>query len=357
MVTKLEMSKFKITRNEINSKIIPELFELFNIHKLPLATANVEFEIKNVSVSVINAIRRTIIDEMTGYYMQLSEDSISPLTTDKFADHQFINNRINTIPLCYLIPPEIIKNLKLHIDVTNTSSEALFIHSGDLVATGVELTYPIFNPTFNLFTVQPGKRVVINDIFINSATGKDFAAANIACRATYKHLDIPEYSKSDTHTSEGEHNNFSGYKTSTLVSNPKHHLFNVLIPATTEHNVNEEVSSIFIDVCDNIISRLRIILLYIENSNKETEGIQLTLLELPSGITKGILIIPGETHTIGNLITKSISEIEPDIVSISFIVYENKVELVIQHTNNIIKVLVDAIQYTLSIFNNIKKNI
>ena len=108
----IEILNFKITRNEINSKNVPELFELFHIEKLPLATAKVEFEIKNVSVSVINAFRRTITDEMVGNYMQLSEDSISPLTTDKFADHQFINNRINTIPLSYLISPEIIKNLK-----------------------------------------------------------------------------------------------------------------------------------------------------------------------------------------------------------------------------------------------------
>ena len=88
---------------------------------------------------------------MIGNYIQLAEDSISPLTTDKFADHQYINNRLTTIPLSYLISPDIIKNLRFSIDVTNTSSEVLFIYSGDLVISGCTLNYPLFNPTFNLF--------------------------------------------------------------------------------------------------------------------------------------------------------------------------------------------------------------
>ena len=291
---------------------------------------------------------------MPGNYMQLSEDSVSQLTTDKFMDHQSLNIRITTIPLCYSLSSDIVKNVRLSIDVTNTSSEALFIHSGDLIVNGIELDYPLFNPTFNLFTVQPGKRVVVNNIFINTAIGKDFAAANIACRATYKHLDIPEYTKVETHSADGEHINFSGYKTSTLISNPMHHAFSVLIPATSK-NVNEEISSIFVDVCNNIISRLRIILPSIE-LNSTSNNIQFTILDLPSGIQKGLLIIPGETYTIGNLITKAVFDMVPNIVSISSLVYENKVEIVIQHTENVGKILVNAINHSLTIFNTIKLN-
>ena len=351
----IEILNFKITRNEINSKNIPELFELFNIHELPIATASVEFEIKNVSVSVINAIRRTIMDEMIGYYMYLPEDSISTLTTDKFTDHQFINNRINTIPLCCSISSEIIKNLKLHIDITNSSSEALFIHSGDLIATGIKLDYPIFNPTFNIFTVQPGKRVIIDNISITSAIGRDFAAANRSCRATFKHLDIDEYPKTDTHSWDGENNNYSGYKTSTLVSNPKHHLFSVLIPATSK-NVKEEVLSLLIDVCNNIISRLNIILSSIESTtNLNEDKIQFNVIVLPSGLEKGILIIPGETCTIDNLIRRAIVDLVPDISYISDpINYGNNIELIIQHNSSVHKLITDSIQYSLSIFNNIK---
>ena len=206
----IEILNFKINRNQITSENVPELFELFNIHTLPLATSKVEFEIKGISTSIINGIRRVITDEMSGHYLQLSEDSISSLTTDKFADHQFINSRLSTMPLRYLISPTIIKNLRLSIDITNTSSEQLFIHSGDLIIEEdidskkhtTTLDYPIFNPTFNLFSIQPGKRVVINNIYITSGLGKDFAGANIACNARYKHLDIEEYTKDETHSDE-----------------------------------------------------------------------------------------------------------------------------------------------------------
>lgn len=363
----IEILNFKINRNQITSENVPELFELFNIHTLPLATSKVEFEIKGISTSIINGIRRVITDEMSGHYLQLSEDSISSLTTDKFADHQFINSRLSTMPLRYLISPTIIKNLRLSIDITNTSSEQLFIHSGDLIIEEdidskkhtTTLDYPIFNPTFNLFSIQPGKRVVINNIYITSGLGKDFAGANIACNARYKHLDIEEYTKDETHSDEGIMKNFSGYKISSLIATPKHHLFTAIIPAT---GINEsEINNILIAVCDNIISRLRLISTSIEKINSingninTTNGIQFTILESTSGLEKGILIIPNETYTIGTILSRAIYDLNPDIAIVTSLVYENKVELVIQHTENVTSILGDAIQYCISIFNTIKK--
>ena len=367
----IQILNFKIIRNQIISENIPELFELFNIHTLPLATSKVEFEIKGVSTSIINGIRRVITDEMIGHYLQLSEDSISPLTTDKFADHQFINSRLSTIPLRYLISPTIVKKLRLSIDITNTSSEQLFIHSGDLIIEEdissssnkqkMDLNYPIFNPTFILFSVQPGKRVVINNIYITSGLGKDFAGANIACNARYKHLDIEEYTKEETHSDEGLMKNFSGYKISSLVATPKHHLFSAIIPAT---GIDEsEINNILIAVCDNIISRLRLISTSIEKINSingninTTNSIQFTILDTTMGLEKGILIIPNETYTIGTMLSRAIYDIIPDIAIVTSLVYENKVELVIQHTENVTGILRDAIQYCITIFNTIKKKI
>ena len=153
--------------------------------------------------------------------------------------------------------------------------------------------------------------------------------------------------------------NFSGYKISSLIATPKHHLFTAIIPAT---GINEsEINNILIAVCDNIISRLRLISTSIEKINSingninTTNGIQFTILESTSGLEKGILIIPNETYTIGTILSRAIYDLNPDIAIVTSLVYENKVELVIQHTENVTSILGDAIQYCISIFNTIKK--
>ena len=171
----------------------------------------------------------------------------------------------------------------------------------------------------------------------------------------YKHLDIEEYSKEETHQSDGEMVNASGYKVSSLVANPRHHLMSMMFITVAD---SSEISGIFVDICDNIISRLRLILLSVEKITanlRPINGIQFTILETADGLERGILIIPGETNTISNLITRAVNDNIPDISSITGLVYENKAEIVIQHTENVTSILTDAIQYCLFIFTTIKK--
>lgn len=354
-----EAVSLNIDIHKINSKNIPLLDTLFNIQFLPLSTCTVKLELKNVHTAVVNAIRRVLIDEMPGPALFVHPNGFNKEeTTDVYMLPQFVNANISAIRIRRIIAPEIITNLRLCLDVSNKTAAPLAVYSGDLtVESGRMPPYTILNPTTKIAMVAPGKRLVINNIQI--MVGGNGAFNNMVCRASYKHLDIEEYSDEDIRSVGGAAANLSGYKIPSTISTPKHHLLTTLIPGIGDDTA--EAKTILIDACINIRNRLLKILSYMENPEKQSSRTDIQLINVTSdnGINECIMHIVEETYTIGELLKRHIYEREPNINHISYTIDDNNKILImtIKTRSDVMNLIIQGITDVIKIFEKIKRDI
>src|SRR3989344_3509317 len=109
-----------VTKINIEERVIshPLLKELFKIDQLPIREAFVIIEFQNISTSIANAFRRCACDEIPWLALKVPQDGFdTKLTTEKFMLPQFINQRIQLIPIKQRLSESIIQNLKLKIDI------------------------------------------------------------------------------------------------------------------------------------------------------------------------------------------------------------------------------------------------
>jgi len=305
-MSSVELISIKLDRKSISNKIIPDIKKIIGIDQLPLANTYVSIEIKGIPTAYINAFRRTSIDEILGYALQIPTDMNWNETTDEFMLPQFIIQRISLIPLKLNIGTDYNK-LLFDLIVENTGTSVLSVYSRDLNIVSGKLQEPIFNPTFKICILQPGRKIVIRSIYIGSGYGRDNIAFQRARCGSYKHLDIQQYDRKDTHEINGKMADFSGYKISAMESNPKHHIYNCIIVSTNTDTA--EIKTLFVEVCNNIKERLRYILSHVEsiiNNESATNDIEYSIFQLTEGTYEGILQINGETYTIGELIKRTI---------------------------------------------------
>jgi DNA-directed RNA polymerase subunit L len=104
--------------------------------------------------------------------------------------------------------------------------------------------------------------------------------------------------------------------------------------------------------------------MHIENNSKEDiiddNSIQSSILENSSNgedINKYICIIPGETHTIGNLLKWYINDLFPQCSSVTYTIHEKKLEIIIYFINgeDINKYMHDSLKHGIGVFKEIKK--
>jgi DNA-directed RNA polymerase subunit L len=357
----VQVRRVKIERFELTAEKVPELRELFGLDRLPLGESRVEIELAGVPTAVVNALRRVVTDEMTWHALQVPEDGfVTSGTTELFMLPQFVNDRIALLPLRPQIPSDVIEELQLQLDATNTSTGLLAVYAGDLEVTKGKMPEALFNPTFKLAVLQPGKRLVIRGIHISSGSGRVHARYQVARRAALRHLDLPQYSKAETHSPDGVAADQSGYKVSSLVANPRHHVLSATLPATTANPT--EVRSIFADACANIKDRLRLVAAAVEQSVAEGShgrGIQYTVVTLESGLAEASLLVPGETHTIGELVRRSVYETSPDVayVEYSVISHTSQLSLQMRHSENVTAALLRALRHAIAIFDEIQRGV
>jgi hypothetical protein len=345
-----EVVRVSFARRELTAQKVPALRTLFGIDRLPLAETTLELELKGVPTAVASAIRRAITDEMPGRTLQVPPDGFSfEDTTDPYMLPPFVNQRISLIRLRAQISPDIIENLELELDVSNSSTSVLSVYAGDMKISKGTLTEPLFNPTYKLATLQPGKRIAIRGIRITTGFGRDDSAYNVACCGINRPLDIEEFTRAEMCEEKGVAADWSGYKVSSLVANPRHHLVRAILPATTA--VEAESRVILIDACANIISRLRRVAGAIAG-NAELHGIRMTVTQLEGGLTQGTLLIPSETATIGALLTRTIFEIGVSCVS-----YTGSITVTVDYAGDVGALIRKAIQDTIVVFETIQRGI
>jgi hypothetical protein len=350
MTQPIEVVRVSLKRNELTAKNVPALRELFGLEKLPLAETVVELEIKGVSTAIASAIRRAVTDEMPGKALQVPPDGFSfDDTTDPYMLPPYVNQRVSLIRLRSQISPDIVEGLELELDVSNSSTSVLSVYAGDMKIVKGVLTEPLFNPTYKLATLQPGKRIVIRGIRITNGFGRDDAVYNVSCCGVNLPLDVEQFTHAEMCEEKGPAADWSGYKVSSLVANPRHHLVRTILPATTA--VPAESRVILVDACANIVGRLRRIAGAVSGS-AALHGIRLTIAQLEGGLSQGVLRIPSETATIGAVLTRTLFE-----AGVSCVSHTGSLVITVDYAGDVGALISKSIQDAIKVFDTIRDGI
>lgn len=343
--------------------------------RLPLAKERVAIELNGVPTAVANALRRVVTDEMRGQCLDFSHESFDyAATTDPHMDEHFVRLRIKTIPLRPQIPEDIVKQCKYTLYAENTTDVVMTVYSGDLrMDSSLVCPDPLFNPTHELFVLQPGRTISVNDIRIFEGIGRQDSAFEVGVRAVARPLDLKEHPREATHSEGGIAANDSGFIEKSFVANPRRHEVSVYFRAVP---AGGRVSrAIFDDVCGVIIERLNYVRMITEEAtaaaknNKSSKSVtyqttNATFLITPDGNRiKGVLAIRAETDTIGQLLARLIYEHTPTIghVNVINISHENTMTLTIAHAvpepEDICAIIAQAVQHAIAIYEQIRREI
>jgi hypothetical protein len=352
-----------ITRSELTAEKAPALRELFGLAALPLAPARVEVEIAGVPTAAVNALRRAVTDEMPGRALQVPAEGgfDTARTSDLFMLAEFVCPRIALMPLRAQIPAEVVARLRLRLEAANDTASEMAVYAGDLAVAEGAMPEPLFNPTFKLAFLQPGKRLVVEGIHIATGRGRDDGAFLVGRRACLRHLDLPQHEERETHEPDGAAADLSGYKVSSLVANPRHHLLSVVLPAVGPDP--GEARAVLVDACANVKERLGLVAAAVEHGEGGARGgVQYTVVGLEAGLSEGVLLVPGETHTIGNLVCRAVYEHYPDIANVAYlcIAHENVLRLTVRHVGSakeVTGILLGAVRRCIDTFDALQRGI
>ena len=313
-------SNITVTRVPLTAERAPLLRELYGLERLPLAPADIKFVLKG-STALANALRRTVTDEMPGHRLTVVPSEVDTVnTTEAFMIPFFIHERIMQVPLWRGATEGA---LRFRLDVRNTGTSNLAVYSGDLHPLTGPKDHGLFNPTFEIGFLRPGNRLYIHEVLVTRGLGRDHASYNVMCCARFRHLDIAEHPRAATHAPDGAHVNSSGYVTSVLVADPRRHEFAAMLPATQRES---DAVHAMVDACDHLAGRLR-------RAQAAVGSAQYAAIQLENGLTEGVLQIPGETPTIGELLRRKVCDLYPDVsyVSQQEITHESVMRFMLRH--------------------------
>lgn len=353
---------------------------------MPLGMVKVEVELKGVPVAVPNAIQRVVMDELKGRCLIFpseldpagrGEDGgfVRDKTTDPFMVEHFVRDRLRCVPLRYQISEEVVKTLRLALRSENPTSSMKAVYTGDLIITAGEKLLTgtwLFNPTIELAVLQPGRTLTIEGIRISEGFGREHASYNVGIRGALRYLDQEEekdvFAPDKGAIAPGSKGSrlpadWSGYKGSSLLMNPRHHMVSFVLPAVPRGRDREVARSVLADVCISIKKRLRLVqgILETNSSRRETR-----FVVVPAGkdreAVKGTLSVPDETDTIGVLLKRAVYELTPDIhyVGYTAVRHERVMKLTLTHgvdDEDIRVILLRAVKHVFGIFDSIQRQV
>lgn len=337
-----------------------EIEELFGC-VLPLCTADATVELRGVPTAVVNALRRVVIDETTGYALQVADGGFrADRTTELFMLPQMVNPRIELMPLWQRAAASLVGTLWLELNVENVSAAPRTIYAGDMRVTRGTLTTPLFNPSFELAVLQPGKTLVIEDIGV--AAGRGHAMFHVACRAAFRHLDLAQHPDAAVRLESGAAADQSGYVESSLVSDPRHHELRLTLPATTPETALADVRSALSACCDVIRARLRAVVAAVDEGAQAAASagaIQFSVVALEDGLSEAVMHAPGETHTIGELLRRAICDTTPDVAFAAYSVsaHERRLTLTVRSTSDPAAIIAEAAQMAIATFDELHRGL
>jgi DNA-directed RNA polymerase subunit L len=396
----VEVLDIKITRYEIDNKheeissSLKESFGIDDVERLfPLVPTLLEIEIRGIPIAMANALQRVMMDEMRGKRLDVERtgsgnDPGFKLvdSTDPFMNEHFVISRLQLIPLRVQIPESQANELRFQLHAENNTASDKIIYAGDLEVVSGQIHEILFNPTFPLALIHPGRTLIIENIHITYGYGRQHASYNNAVRGAIKHLDLQRLSDielkgrspadeiADDSTPaerllksrQAEHiSSQSGYIENPMISNPRHHLISVVIPGAPRNPA--AVKAVAIDACANIKERLRYIQGILEaNSSDVQDSRTQTMFIITSAkghgesiSTKGVLTVHNETNTIGAILFRAIYELTPDIEYVGYVCipHENRVRLTVVHSvayEDIGAIILRAVKHSYAVFEAIQ---
>jgi len=367
----IKVSNFRVRDVNVRGEAAAGFESTWGVKQLPLGREKFEFEIAGVPTSVPNAIQRTMMDEMKGYCLAVKDGGFSRIeSTDPFMSEKFVVDRIMYIPLRPKLNEAEIKNFKFELHYDNTTTNAVAVFAGDLTPVDCVITQPLFNPTIEIALLQPGKSIHITGIHISEGYGHQLSAFSPVCRCALRPLDIEQYTDAqirlDRDAIDAPELNIqgkiviadmSGFKKSSLVANSRRHAVSGWLPAVEK---NSDVARfVVVDACSSIMVRLGNIRKMLETDDIQ-KATQLVVTSTDRGATQGVLTI-GESHTVANLIKRSVFELWPDI---GFIGYKydlytetSRITMIKTQDDDIDDMFVRAIKHTYNIFETIRRQV
>ena len=353
--------------HEIDKKIID----------LPIRPATLTFELKGVNVAVASAFRRVLMDELNSPRLSIKPGTFH--STDPFMTEHFVRSRIESIPLLRILNPEVQKmkfslyathkleqdkspqmqsddfkrnvermqseTFRLNVERMHSDSKKLVL-SEEIRPLHGKLSNPIMNPNFELAEIQEGSEIKIDEIFIEYGIGRNCSSFRASCNGSIKHLDLERYSSKEINSKGGKASYGSGYKDSSLLSNPREHQVTVTIPATLIISKDSHAKEMLRNACDIIIT-------YNEKVRKEPRL---------HSTKKTKIIVPGMTDTICHIVSRYIHELLPEVShkSPQCVPHKANIELTIEHTFTEIEIdkkLDSVFDYIDELFKSLKRQV
>jgi DNA-directed RNA polymerase subunit L len=275
-----------------------------------LAPLHFEFDVEGVPTAYASALQRALCDELRGRRLELPKGGLARTeTTDPHVGEDFLAHRLR----CVRLPPMLgnIEELVLGLSVRNDSEHVRTVYTGDLhFERGEPTGTPLFNPGVALCELQPGRSLDAAGIYVAEGTGREDATFEPVVRTRTRPLDLEELPEEELRQ-PGPEGALSGFRTSSLVANPRRHRVMGVVPASTGDPAAARL--LVADACAALKRRLQSIITQLE---KEGNALAVTPVDsiqtgVPSKgvmILKGELTVPGETHTVGNLLARTLTE-------------------------------------------------
>lgn len=311
-------SKFENIINQ-NKHLIPELNK-----------KSISFELINSNEAFANGIRRTFNDELLVKSLDVNIYDLK--TDDKYILPDNIIERINLIPVLQNISDDTIFN----INVINNTNDIINIYSKDIINKNKNDKTIYFNSNILLCSLKPNRYLYINNINIKK-----------------------EYGFNDHKFSMGSYN-YEIINTDFNINSLNNNIKDFKIELITNNNI--ELKNLIILIYDTLYFRLKNIQSSINNYDINTNSTDINKL------VNDIFIIPNqnifeihinnEYHTIGNLITKYVFNLDKNIELINYKLehpLRHKIIINIKH-NQYKKIINDAIENIikdLDIFKNL----
>jgi DNA-directed RNA polymerase subunit L len=303
------------------------------------------FELKDTTSDLANCIRRTLIDEMPVYSMNVSEEDIE--SDDKFILSDFLKNNLEFIPFLQDINDKDAENLSMSLNVVNTTDDTISVYSGDIIVTDGQKKIldnsKYFTKTIAIIKLRPGKTLTIKNINIVAGIGKyDSGKFILLSNISYEILDVIPL----------EENKYNTTGQSSLNSNPQH----FKIGFTTHRNIN--IKKIMPRCCDTISKTLLGIQSELNNI-KESDLVYFSdLIELETIVDVKCFHFKNEYWTIANIISRYCYLVFPDIqfVCSSIIHPSNEESIVKVRHPEAIKIIKTSIKKILSDIDIIKQS-
>lgn len=308
----IKVSDIKVTKFDI--KLKDGLEHLIPTTNIP---HHIEFVLSGVSNAVSNAIRRTVLCELPVYHLECEYENIK--TNDAHIIPEMLQKRLMMIPINQTASG------KFELEAMNSDVLPLDVKTSEFKYNGKSKDLP-FNGTITFVTLNPGKFIKISDIVIKRNYGYQtgYGMLSLGMNAASIALDQEPL------------NMYEGTGIPSREADPR--VWKISFNTNGTMPPHEVVKF----ACDNIISRLNnvIDMLYSIESNDD----------------QYILSLHGESHTIGNLLMKTINELYPGIIAVVYNVVsvERLMILRVRSDDEIKPIITAVVKYLINTFTEIK---